>query len=273
MVRVAPAIVVALLCVVALSSADTVHAHPLGSGVINRYARLDSYSDAVRLTYVLDYGWMATGQYLPYADTNKDGQYSQDELDAFTRSVQTTYGYALRLSVRSEPLDLEPAAASLTTRADPNGFPTIKLTMIYDARLPEALSGDVLFQFEDLNFEDNAVWKEIVVYGSPGAVVDVPAEFTVELSEGLDSYPPLDQVTIPSQDKAGWSWQAGTGSPLPAAVVPTTQPPTNVALPRAAPPADGGSSVAFDWRIAAAVGGAVVVAVVGRLVFVRLRQR
>lgn len=150
------AVLAAVAAAVLLFCGQPAQAHPLGSGIINRYARLDSYSDTVRLTYVLDYGWSATGAYLPFADTNHDGKYSDDELDAFARSIQTTYGVALRASVRTDPLPLDAKTAGIVIRPDVNGFPSIKLTLVYDAVLPQGLSGDVILGFEISTSETTA---------------------------------------------------------------------------------------------------------------------
>lgn len=112
------------------------------------------------------------------------------------------------------------------------------------------------------------MWKEIVVYGSPGAVVQIPDEFTHEVSDGLDNYPPLDTVTIPDQDKASWTWQAGTGAPAPALAAPTISAgSTTVALPTAAPPQTTGGGFSLDWRLAAVVGGCICGAVVGQVLW------
>ena len=110
-------------------------AHPLTAGPINRYAGLESFADTVRLTYILDYSAAATAAALPAADTNHDGRYSDDELAAFARSVQTVYQPGLRVTARSQALSLTPGPAGLSGRPDANGAPSIKLTLLYDAAI------------------------------------------------------------------------------------------------------------------------------------------
>jgi hypothetical protein len=190
-------------------------AHPLGADIINRYAGLDTYKGMIRLTYMLDYGWLATSDNLPAADTNHDGQYSPDELQVFAERVRGTYDIGLRLTAGTTSLNLVPQTAALVMRRDPNGFPTMKLTFVYDAALPQRLSGPVQLEFEDQNFEDNYVWKEIAVRSTEGSALTIPPDVAVERSQQLDAYPPLDGITIPNQDKADWTWQAGTGVPAP----------------------------------------------------------
>ncbi len=253
-------------------------AHPLGAGIVNRYARMDQYRDVVRLTYMLDYGWQATSDTLPLADTDHDRKFSSDELQAFANAVQTNYGYGLRQHVGGKVIEFENRTATVLQRPDVNGFPTLKLTFVYDAKVPPGLSGTVVAEFEDLNFQDNAVWKEMTVYGSAGAVVETPAEFTHEVSSQLDSYPPLELVTIPDQDKAAWSWKAGSGAVAPVLQPPASPSPIDLGLSGSAPlPKPGTTTVtkdsggfALDWRIVAALVAALVAAVGFRLVFGRL---
>src|SRR4051794_23142272 len=89
----------ALVAVLMCLTTQTAFAHPLGGAIISRYARIDQYSDVVRLTYMLDYGWQATANDLPLADTDHDRKFSSQELQAFADSVQTNYGFALRLQM------------------------------------------------------------------------------------------------------------------------------------------------------------------------------
>ena len=139
MKRLAVTILVALLLIARGSGSAS--AHPLGADIINRYAGLDTFKGTVRLTYMLDYGWLATSDNLPYADTNHDGQYSPDELQVFAGRVRGTYDYGLRLKAGNTSLNLVPQTTTLVMRHDPNGFPTMKLTFVYDAVVPQGLSG------------------------------------------------------------------------------------------------------------------------------------
>lgn len=252
----------------------TARAHPLGGVTINRYVHIENYRDTVRLTYIMDFDWQATATLLPYADTDHDGQESPAELNAWSESVQTTYGYALQVVAANLRSEAVARTAALKFRNDANGFATAKLTLVYDAPLPPTLSGTVNLEFEDFNFEDNQVWKEIVLTGSEGAVVDVPAEFMVERSAQLESYPPADRATPPSQDHATWTWVAGTGEPAPPPGHPDL--PQGLSLkspsPVATPDGDGGRLSYFDPRLVVLVALGCVVTVIIQPLLARQRR-
>src|SRR5207247_10258704 len=67
------------LAVLALLRPSAAEAHPLGNFTINRYSRLDLYSDAMRIRYVLDMAEIPAYQELPQIDTNGDGEHSASE--------------------------------------------------------------------------------------------------------------------------------------------------------------------------------------------------
>ena len=104
--------------------------------------------------------------------------------------------------------------------------------------------------------------------GSPGAVVDIPGEFAQDMSKGLDAYPPPGSVAVPAQDRAGWTWQAGTGSATPPpgeALIDAGQ----VTLPV---PAISSGGFEIDWRIVWLVAAMVVAVVAGRYAALRVRR-
>ena len=182
----------------------------------------------------------------------------------------------LAMPVAAQQLDLQ-----VVERRDVNGFPTLKLTFIYDAKVPPGLTGTIDAGFEDLNFEDNQVWKEMTVYGSTGATFQTADEFTHEISRQLDSYPALDLVTTPNQDKAAWSWTVGSGSFAPLLPTLPAPKPIDLQVGGSGPlvqrgttetvTKDGGLSI--DWRIVPLLA-AVIVAVVGiQLAIGRARRK
>ena len=68
----------ALLLATLGGGGGTAFAHPLGNFTINRYARIEVYSDAIRLHYILDEAEIPSFQLVPEIDTNGDGTISAD---------------------------------------------------------------------------------------------------------------------------------------------------------------------------------------------------
>src|SRR5207244_11739626 len=81
----AAAITVSVLALVALALARPPHAdaHPLGNFTVNRYSRLELYSDAIRVRYVLDMAEIPTFQEIDSIDLAGDGPPTASETEAY----------------------------------------------------------------------------------------------------------------------------------------------------------------------------------------------
>src|SRR6058998_549693 len=112
----AAAITVSVLALVALALARPPHAdaHPLGNFTVNRYSRLELYSDVIRVRYVLDMAEIPTFQETDGIDSNGDGNVSAAESDAYAQSKAAEIAQAIHLTAGGERLDLQPEAATLS---------------------------------------------------------------------------------------------------------------------------------------------------------------
>src|SRR5206468_13075229 len=94
------------LAALALLRSPSTEAHPLGNFTINRYSRLDLYSDAVRIRYVLDMAEIPAFQELPQIDTNGDGDLSRSENDAYLAFKSPEIAANLQLEIDGSPQTL-----------------------------------------------------------------------------------------------------------------------------------------------------------------------
>ena len=63
--------------------APSADAHPLGNFTVNRYSRLELYSDVVRVHYVLDMAEIPAFQEMGAVDTDGNGDVSDAEADTY----------------------------------------------------------------------------------------------------------------------------------------------------------------------------------------------
>jgi nickel/cobalt transporter (NicO) family protein len=93
---------------VALAAPQIASAHPLGNFTVNRYSRIEVYSDKLRVNYVLDMAEIPTFQDATDVDTNGDGTVSDAEAQAYAASkaaeIETNLG--LQLNGESQTLHL-----------------------------------------------------------------------------------------------------------------------------------------------------------------------
>lgn len=172
--------IVALL-VVLVGSAGQAAAHPLGNFTVNRYAALEVSAGAVRVTYVLDLAEIPAFQARDEVDADPE-RYRSEQV----ASIQE----GLVLEVGGRRLDLGLVESRLTQLEGQGGLSTIRLSVLFEAALPEVPPDEELeATFVDGNGPGRIGWREIVVDAAGDAEVveaSVPAD---DVSDALRSYP------------------------------------------------------------------------------------
>jgi hypothetical protein len=84
---------------IAVAYPHSAAAHPLGNFTINRYSRLELYSDVIRIRYVLDMAEIPTFQEKDGIDTNSDGQLSDPERQSYSEKKAEEIARGLRLAI------------------------------------------------------------------------------------------------------------------------------------------------------------------------------
>jgi len=146
-------VVAALLAValLALAAPQIASAHPLGNFTVNRYSRIEVYSDKLRVNYVLDMAEIPTFQDATNVDTNGDGTVSDAEAQAYAASKAVELGTHLGLQLNGESQKLHLTDSHVSFPEGQGGLQTTRLTATYEAPAP---SGQVALAYVDGNFAD-----------------------------------------------------------------------------------------------------------------------
>ena len=188
-------------------------AHPLGNFTINRYARIEVYSDAIQLHYVVDMAEIPAFQALDGINTDKDGTTSPEELAAYGKTSAANYAKNFTLVVDGKAQAVSAIETSVQRLPGQGGLDTMRIVVVYAA--PTAKGSQASVTFEDRNFNDRVGWKEIVVRPSEGAQVTIDPALLVEHSNALLEYPAETLKSAPDMRSASFSFVPGSGAKAP----------------------------------------------------------
>ena len=207
---VASALALAVLAPLRPSAAE---AHPLGNFTINRYSRLDLYSDAVRVRYVLDMAEIPAFQELPKIDTDGDGDLSPSENDAYLTAKSKEIAANLQLAIGGSRQALNVLSSTVGYPEGQAGLRTLRLTLVLDAPFS---GSDAQLEYHDDNYADRVGWKEVVVRPADGVELKGSNAPTNDVSSELTSYP-ADLISSPldvTSASVSFSPSAGAKAPL-----------------------------------------------------------
>lgn len=196
----------------ALGSAQSASAHPLGNFTINRYSRIELYRDTIRVNYVLDMAEIPSFQELEAIDADGDGDVSTAEGKAYAAGKARDIAGNITLTLDGEREDLRSMASDISFPQGQGGLNTTRITAVFEAEAPDGLTD---IQYSDGNYSDRIGWKEIIVSAGTGARItgDVP---TTDVSQALTLYP-SSQLSSPLDVRSvAFSGDAGAALPAPA---------------------------------------------------------
>jgi nickel/cobalt transporter (NicO) family protein len=166
-----------LLCVLvalaALALPVAAGAHPLGNFTINRYSELDVAGNRLFVLYVLDLAEIPTFQ------ARQAGG-----IDAAAYARRVAAGAALMVDGRR--VQLVPEKQQLAFPPGQGGLETTRLEVLLAG---PRLSGRSTIAYRDRNFAGRIGWKEVVVRGYGGAVLNGSTARARSLSDRLLAYP------------------------------------------------------------------------------------
>ena len=232
----AAAVLLGLLACFALDVAQPAPAaaHPLGNFTINLYSRIELYSDAIRVRYVVDMAEIPAFREIGVIDLDGDGELSAAEraryldarvpeiLDGLTLEVD---GVATRLAVRTRALSFPEGQGRLST---------LRIDLTLEA-VPA--SGLHLVTFADANYEARIGWREVIVRPAAGVPLRSASAPREDASQELRSYPDELLSSPLSVRTASLEYEAGAGALAP--------PIADAAEPLAAPERAGGAFVSL----------------------------
>jgi nickel/cobalt exporter len=176
--------------------APPVAAHPLGNFSISHYSGIRVAEGRVEVHYVLDLAEIPTFQEIQATGIVPDP--AHPSIAAFAVAKAEALKEGLRAEVGGRRLALEARASEVTFPPGAGGLPTLKVSIHYQAGLPDG-GGPTTLSYRDTNHGDRAGWKEIVATPGPGIVFTESTASATDRSRQLADYP-ADLLNSPPQD-------------------------------------------------------------------------
>lgn len=206
------ALSLALASLVLAGFAGQAKAHPLGNFTINHFARIEAYSDTVRVHWVLDMAEVPTFQEMAALDGDGDASVSESERARYLAATVPGLVDDLALTLDGRPLPLALLASDLSLLDAQAGLKSLRITLDL-----EATTGDVAgsVRFEDSTYADRLGWREIVVVVGTGVPVDGVGVPAASVSEELRAYPD-DLLSSPLDVRSTtFTYRGGVGQAAP----------------------------------------------------------
>jgi nickel/cobalt exporter len=172
-------------------------AHPMGNFSINHYTKIVIGAQSIRLEYIIDMAEIPTFQEIQQRGIT--ARADDPGLQNYLNAQADTLGRKLTFLVDHDSLLLVPIARQAIFPPGAGGLPTMKIGLVYAARLPGGLGAAAqTIHYQDDNFPGRAGWKEIVALGGPGAHLIKTSVPSQDRSLELTNYP-TDLLHSPPQ--------------------------------------------------------------------------
>ncbi len=163
-------------------------AHPLGNFSVNQYSRLEVEKSNIKIRQILDMAEIPTFQLKSRIDTDKDGIYSQSELNAYAEKITPDYLSNLGLSVDGNQIALREAAKNILVNEGEGNLPILRIEWDLIADLPETNAVNQV-TFENKNNSERLGWNEIVINRTGGINVFNSTAYGSGVTDELKAYP------------------------------------------------------------------------------------
>jgi ABC-type nickel/cobalt efflux system permease component RcnA len=196
-----------LLMVVAASAAAA--AHPLGNFSINQYSRTEIGKSAITIRQVLDMAEIPTFQESTRIDTDKDGNLSHAELEAYFAQFSPEYIANLQLTVNGKPADLR--LVSHEIKLEPGAGNLSIMKVYFDLTTDDLANGQInSAEFNNRNYEGRVGWNEMFVKHDSGINVFNSTVFGNAVTDELKAYPQESLSAPLAERSAAFSFTTGT---------------------------------------------------------------
>ncbi len=181
-------------------------AHPLGNFSVNQFSRIEVEKSEIKVRSILDLAEIPTFQLKGEIDTDKDGVYSQNELDAYAVKLTPEHLANLQLSADGNALQLREADKKIGLKEGAGGLNTMRIEWDFIADFPAGNADSHRIEFENKNYPERIGWNEIVVGRTSGvSIFDSNAKGS-GLSDELKTYPQESLIIPLSERKAEFSF-------------------------------------------------------------------
>ena len=107
--------------------AVSLSAHPLGNFSVNQFSRVEVESSQIKVRSILDLAEIPSFQLKGEIDTDKDGVYSQSELDVYVSKITPEHLANLNLAVDGKTVDLRESTKKIGLHPGEGGMPLIRV--------------------------------------------------------------------------------------------------------------------------------------------------
>ncbi len=187
-------------------------AHPLGNFSINQYSRLEVEKSQIKIRQILDIAEIPTFQLKNEIDTDKNGEFSEAELNIYTEKITPQFVANLSLSVNDQPLELSTESQSASIKISEGNLPTIKIEWNLISSLIKANDVNQV-NFENKNYAERIGWNEIVINRVNNITIFDSNAFGSGITDELKSYPQENLSAPLAEKKAVFSFTAGNLPP------------------------------------------------------------
>jgi ABC-type nickel/cobalt efflux system permease component RcnA len=192
-----PLLIAALFFVFVLAAVGKVAAHPLGNFSISQYSAIRINGNEIEIRYIVDMAEIPTFQEIQ--DTGIVPQAGDSSLDAYLKRKTDMLGRGLILEINGIRLTPLPESPEIIFPPGAGGLPTLKIGILYKAKLGDANGGEYLLSYRDGNFPGRAGWKEIIAVAGSGASILNSSVPETDRSSQLNDYP-ADLLNSPPQE-------------------------------------------------------------------------
>ncbi len=186
-------------------------AHPLGNFTVNHYSRIEVERSNIKIRAVLDMAEIPTFQESQKIDTNKDGKFSEEELNIYATELSPEYISNLQISIDGKPVLLRSTDFKITLEDGSANLPILRVKWDLAGIMPD-LDVNAVHQvkFENKNNAGRIGWNEIVVKKVGEINIFNSTAFGSGLTEELKAYPGENLNAPLNEREAVFSFTAGT---------------------------------------------------------------
>jgi nickel/cobalt transporter (NicO) family protein len=190
-------LIAALFFIFLFAAVGEVTAHPLGNFSISQYSAIRVDKETVEIRYIIDMAEIPTFQEIQ--ETGIVPQAGDSSLDTYLKRKTDMLAGGLTLEINGLRLTPLPESREIIFPPGAGGLPTMKIGILYKAKLGDAKGGEYLLSYRDGNFPGRAGWKEIIaVAGSSASLLNSSVPET-DRSSQLNDYP-TDLLNSPPQE-------------------------------------------------------------------------
>ena len=175
-------------------------AHPLGNFSVNQFAKIEVAASEIKIRQVLDMAEIPTVNELRTVDTNSDGKYSDEELNAYAAAISPQYLSNIYLNVNGEITPLNVVNAKAELRAGAGELSILRVVWDITSTMPNG-GADGKVTYTNKNYDGRIGWNEIVVSPAVGTTVFDSNAFGNGVSDELQKYPE-DSLASPLAERS-----------------------------------------------------------------------